>query len=201
MGAVRKYRSILIRGRRFRSVGKAAAAFGVSENMIYKAIRTGTLDRVGLTPPVGGHRQMPIVIRGQRFDSARAAARHFGVTAAAIWQALHEGDIDRVGLGRRSVQPVNCRPVTILGRTWPSCAALSRDLGCGPTYVHHALRTGREAILRDRVMALMLRQDAGAWLRRAADAEIIEVHQINKVAGKPARARGAVGACGTKQAA
>jgi len=157
--ARRRIHHITIRGRTWPTVQAAAAALRVSEGLIYKALKAGTLDEVGRNRRFGGHQPMPIVIRGQAFRNARAAARHFGVTRSAIYQALSQADPDRIGLPRGR-KPARATPVTFCGRSWPSMAVLSRALGHNPGYVSHALKHGRMAALTDQVMALLMREAA-----------------------------------------
>lgn len=159
MAGRRKYADIEIRGAVYPSVAAAARGLRISEGLVYKALKSGTLDRVGCVSPRGGHRPMPIAIRGQTFANARAAAKHFGVGVAAIYQALHEGNVDRISRPRCD-QPVNSRPITVCQRTWPSFAALSRALGRGETYVSIALRRGHRQAITEQVLALLMREAA-----------------------------------------
>lgn len=159
MAGRRKYADIQIRGSVYPSVAAAARALRISEGLVYKALKSGTLDRIGCIKPCGGHRPMPIAIRGQTFVNARAAAKHFGVGVAAIYQALHDGNVDRISRPRCD-QPVNSRPITVCQRTWPSFAALSRALGRGETYVSVALRRGHRQAITEQVLVLLMREAA-----------------------------------------
>lgn len=149
----RVYRDIEVRGTVYPTVQACAAALGISQEAVYWAIRDGNLKRLGLG--CVGRERIPICISGKRFASAVEAAKHFGVTPGAIYQAISKNRLDRVGkrLGRT---PKNARAITICGHTWPSMAALSRELGKCPEFVSFRMRRGRMPI--EEIAALIMRR-------------------------------------------
>lgn len=159
MGA-RKYRDIEVRGVVYPTAQAAAAALGVREITVHKALQSGRLDTLG----TGAAHPTPMRVRiaGRVFPDARAAAAHFGVTVGAVRNAILEGDPDRIARKRRGRRGVNAKPVTIGPVTFPSMRAADEALGYSHGIVSRILRRGgpraREALV-GRAMA---------WARKAA---------------------------------
>lgn len=150
---LRKHRDIEVRGTVYPTVQACAAALGVSQEAVYWAIRDGNLPRLGLG--CVGRELIPIRIRGQRFASAAEAAAHFGVKKSAIYQAIAKNRLDRVGQ-RTGRTPKNARGITICGHSWPSMAALSRELGKCPEFVSFRIRRGQMPV--EEIAALIMRR-------------------------------------------
>lgn len=184
MGTPVRHTDISVRGHVFPTLRAAADHFGVQYQTALKAMQAGTLDTLGQgwRPVV----PMKVRVRNLVFQTAKDAARHFGVRPEAIYEAIREGRIDRLGL-ERHFHGIAPREVEAFGCRWPSRARACRELGLHHAFFWHfdrnPTRARREILLRA-VMAWRARAEA----RAAADAEMIEVIQIKKIAGKPARA-------------
>lgn len=163
------YTDIEIRGATYATVKEAAEAIGVKPYTVRKAIRNGTLDRVGAGLK-GGPVPTPVRIRGVTYPDAKSAAAAVGVSLNAIYNALSEGRIDRVGLSPR-YNGARDMPIAIGPLWFPSRIAASRALGFGDNYVSIASRD-RSSSMWQRVIAaamrLKARQEAEAM--RAAQA-------------------------------
>ena len=80
-----------VRGVPYPNPQAIAEAFDVSRGSVYKRIRRGTLDFIGVP------RATPICIRKRVYPSPQAAAEGTGKAVGTIYRALERGTLDRVG--------------------------------------------------------------------------------------------------------
>lgn len=163
--------TIKIRDMIFPDPTAAAAFFGIQRRAILRAIRLGTLDRVGLRPHQTRHRAGPVPfevrIRGVVYASCRAAAEAHGVSEITVRTALQKGRHDFIGFGRsRKHSTASCGQIphnaqtVIIGRiAFQSKAELARFCGLGQTTIREHLRRGNMSILLGHVMRAQARQE------------------------------------------
>lgn len=165
----RVHRDIVVRGTVYATVGDAAEGEGVSTGAVYKAMKAGTLDKLG-TRHRGRKPEMPVRIRGVIYASAAEAAARLGCRVNNIYQQIARGRAERIGLGPEYNHAMS-KQVAIGGLRFASMAQASRELGFGSSYVSQALRSGsRHAQQRILAAAMALAARREAAVRRAAGA-------------------------------
>ncbi len=152
-----KHRDITVRGITYADTRAVAAALGITQQTVWRAIKDGRLDTLGLGQR--GRRLQPVIIRGKRYASAEAAAQALGVTTGAIRQAKSKNRLDKVGL-KPEPNRHNAVPFVIAGLTFPSRRNASLALGFRGEFISHCLdrghRRGRKRIF---MAALRLKQE------------------------------------------
>lgn len=154
MGRPPTYRNIEVRGTVYADAKAVADAYGVTTETVRKAIKKGTLHRIG-TGAVGAE-PLPVRIRGRVFPTARDAARHFGVGRSAIYHAIKQGREDRLGLPRQQKNGM-AKPITIGPLSFPSMNEAGRVLGFGNNYVSQAISSGRTSAM-ERILSAAMRE-------------------------------------------
>ena len=100
---------ITIRGVEYRSMRAAALALGVSQSVVHRHARRGTLDQVGMVrkldpKPGSGRKPVPVLCRGVTYRSIGEAAAAIGVSYGKLYRAIEEGWIDDCRPGRRNAK-------------------------------------------------------------------------------------------------
>lgn len=130
----RKYVNLNVRGTIYPTAQAAAAALGVSVNVVQGAARNGRLETLGI-----GGISKPVIIRGVSYPSCTAAGRALGVSPNTVAAARRKGTLHRVGTGAVGVEPL---PVRIRGVEYPNVRAAAAALKCPVGTVYSAICQG-----------------------------------------------------------
>ena len=146
VGSYALYKNIVVKGKTYPSISKAAKELGLSKDTVYRRIKNGdTVEQAFDEAPSTRHRGKSVKVRGVIYPSIQDAAIAYNVSPRSVYKALRHGKTIEQALKLEATTPAATSHVrvTVENVEYPSIAAAAAAYNRPARAVAFALNKGK----------------------------------------------------------